>query len=142
MAAMRKISATILDFGTPLFDLIPPDAPIATQREALSIVILVWNAVIIDEAKGTSHLRDARKSLRTLPRAGRALFDKAFDQLVASKARDFRDDKRLVGNWELRVAPGGGASLWAEARELGAPSVASSVASSPPPAPIIKPRFR
>ena len=135
---MRKISATILDFGTPLFDLIPPDAPIATQREVLSIAILVWNAVIIDEAKGTSHLHDARKSLRALPSAGRALFDKAFDELVASKNRDFRDDKRLVGNWELRVAPGGGASLWAEARELGAPPASTS----PPARPMIKPRFR
>lgn len=138
MAVMRKISATILDFGTPLFDLIPPDAPIATQRQALTTVIHVWNAVIVDEANGTSHLRDARKSLRTLPRAGRALFERAFDELVVSKSRDFRDDKRLVGNWELRVAPGGGASLWAEARELGAPAAPAT----PPALPMIKPRFR
>jgi len=101
-------------------------------------VILVWNAVIIDEAQGTSHLRDTRKRLRALPRAGRGLFEKAFDELVVSKAHAFRDDKRLVGNWELRVGPRGAASLWAEARELGSPTATTS----PPAPPMIKPRTR
>ena len=39
----RKISETILDFGAPLFDILPPQPPVEKFRQYLTLVVAIWN---------------------------------------------------------------------------------------------------
>lgn len=111
---MKKISATILDFAEPVLDELPPGIPLETRREALGFAILVWNALVMVERGRPDFLAELRERLDTL--AGIDLVTAAFDGLVERKRRRYAADDRLVGNWELKLKPGGGLSLWAEAR--------------------------
>lgn len=111
---MKKISATILDFAKPVLAEIPPGIPLETRRQALGFAILVWNALVMVERGRPDFLAELRERLDTL--SGVDLVTDAFDRLVERKRQRYADDDRLVGDWELKLKPGGALSLWAEAR--------------------------
>ncbi len=111
---MKKISATILDFAKPVLDELSPGIPLETRREVLGFAILVWNALVMVERGRPDFLAEIRDRLDTL--AGADLVTNAFDRLVERKRQRYADDDRLVGDWELKLKPGGAMSLWAEAR--------------------------
>jgi hypothetical protein len=42
-------SALLLDFGAPLLEPLPATAPLSLWRDALSLVLFTWNALVLDE---------------------------------------------------------------------------------------------
>lgn len=103
-----KISATILGFGQPILDLLPPDAPPELHEKMVGLVILCWNAHVLARTWGQP------QSLEALERSFPLLADEAPDVLqvfeVLSARRQmprFIDDPRAVGEWHIRrPAPG------------------------------------
>ena len=109
-----KISAAILDYAKPVLDVLPHDAPLETQREALSFAICVWNALVIFKWGRPEFLTEIRERLSTSP--NNDLVTGVLDALIERKRLRYANDDRAVGNWELRLKHDGSTALWAEAR--------------------------
>ncbi|WP_426749043.1 hypothetical protein VZQ01_26810 [Myxococcus faecalis] len=111
-----KISATLLDYASPLFEGMPPSVPLEQRRSILQVAITVWNALVTAAWGGEDLLPDLYRRLDALPEPGRSTMRATIDMLVARKRQLFARDLRGIGAWELRQAPNGDVSLWAEAR--------------------------
>jgi hypothetical protein len=97
----RKVSATILAFVEPLF-LTPYGPPPEKFGEILKIAVLVWNAVVLDDHRGTNYLSQARSQLALIddPR-GRQLMLALVDDLADRKRGEFAQELWLVGDWKI-----------------------------------------
>ena len=64
-----KISATIIDFGMPLIEQLPADAPLEIRQGMVSFIVQVWNAHVMAMPLWgqPQHVGEMRK---TLMRAG------------------------------------------------------------------------
>ncbi len=115
----QKVSATILAFVEPLF-LTPWGPPPEKFAEILKIAVLVWNAVTLDDNRGTDYLSQARAQLQLIddPR-GRELMLALADDLAERKRREFAQHLWLVGAWQIFDAE---ARLRVEARHLPPPT--------------------
>ena len=102
-----KISATLIDFGKPLIDQLPPDAPKVLREQLIGFIVGTWNAhVLALPAWGQpKHLADMRQAL------ARGWAQHAVDpQAIASfemlnnrrRLRRFADDPRAIGEWGVR----------------------------------------
>lgn len=109
---MTKISATILDFASPLTSGLGFDAPIEAHRDALRIATTVWNAVVL-EASGSPEF--VTELLGNAAEAGPQCSGAVIHELVRRKRALYADDLRLVGDWELRKDGKGEISLRAVA---------------------------
>jgi hypothetical protein len=114
----RKVSATFLAYVEPVFltrGAPPPDK----YREILRLGVMVWNAAIIDEHRGTDYLSELRSRIRTLDDVrSRALMLALVDDLVDRKRSTFSEDQWLIGHWEIIPQPGGNVRVRVEARTL------------------------
>lgn len=101
MIPERKISATILDFGEPLLSRFDGVPPFEALRDALNIVIVVWNAHVMAMPLW-NHPEHLHELARVLNReiTPREMFP-ILDQLAKRRFEKFADDPRVVGKWEL-----------------------------------------
>jgi len=110
-----KVSATILAFVEPLF-LMPGGPPPEKFEQIMSIAVLVWNAVVLDDHEGTDYLAQTRAQLRLMddPR-GREFMVALVDDLADRKRTVFAEDDWLVGEWKILE---GTSRVRVEARKL------------------------
>ena len=117
--ASRKISATLLEFGEPLLDLL--EAPSVEEfRAALNIVIVVWNAHGLAMAIGggpSKHLEALALYRRRIAQPGApAGILVGFDALNGRRVLEYGDDPRCVGEWKLLPDGKGGYKFRCDAR--------------------------
>jgi|JI9StandDraft_1071089.scaffolds.fasta_scaffold366599_2 hypothetical protein len=132
-----KISATIIDFGMPLIEQLPADAPLEIRQGMVSFIVQVWNAHVMAMPLWgqPQHVGEMRK---TLMRAGadQGLAQEAlatFEMLSARRReRRFANDPRAVGEWSVRVIDAENWNIRCDARlPLG---MTSATPIEPPPA--------
>ncbi|OGV64655.1 MAG: hypothetical protein A3K19_29985 [Lentisphaerae bacterium RIFOXYB12_FULL_65_16] len=110
-SATRPISATFLDFATPLLRALSPQASKDDAEAALKIAFTVWNFVVLDVLHGNhEYVAMIRQST-----AGEPASAAVVEQMIARKQALFADDHRLLGKysltrkhgeWRLRVEEG------------------------------------
>ena len=112
----RKLSETILDFGEPLLSQLGCVPPIDVMRNALRIVIAVWNAHVMamplwGSPQHLAHMRDlvGRHAAPPLTR-------ELFEALSTRRLERFGDDPRAVGAWDILPDGHNGYRLRCEAR--------------------------
>ena len=117
-----KVSATLLAFVEPLF-LKPYGPPPERFAEILKIAVLVWNAVVLDDHRGTAYLSQTRSRLRLIqdPRPREFMLALA-DDFADRKRAEFSERVWLVGDWKIIDQPGG-FRLQVDARHLPPPGV-------------------
>ncbi len=109
----RKISETFLEFVAPLTSILGPTATEAELEQALKIGFTVWNAVVFDALQpGGNHVDEALRLT-----AGNDPVRQLVEYLIDHKRRHFKNDLRLIGNYQL-YRSGGELRLRAEARSL------------------------
>lgn len=97
-----KYSAMVFAFGEPLLLIMGDDAPREVRLSALKIIVTAWNAIVADEALGTSeHVAELRRSVGALPAPGGLLFRSAVEELIERKRMLFREERWLIGKWQL-----------------------------------------
>lgn len=119
LSSAPKISETLLEFVGPVLTMMP-GVPIKTVKEIVSVAVMVWNAVLLEDEEGTDHLDDARRRLQCIDdERGREFMTAMVDDLADRKRTEFADDHRLIGNWQIFAERDGGFRIRAEARALG-----------------------
>jgi hypothetical protein len=97
----RKISETILDFGEPfLSGLSGTPPPTEDMKNAMMIVITIWNALVMAEApwNAPSHLEGLKQ---TASQGGPPFLLDTLNTLTRRRKELFAGDPRAVGNWEF-----------------------------------------
>jgi len=107
----KKISATFLDFASPLIETIGPDLGSPELGAILKIAFTVWNAVVFEAVNGDSRFLDELRQ-RTASDPGSTFL---MEQLISRKRLHFAADNRLIGDYQIREE-GGYWILRAEAR--------------------------
>ena len=103
MVPSTKISQTILEFGKPLISQLPRDHTKEEFEAALNLVILVWNAVVLDSWKaGSNYEADITEIISQEPRE----YQLVIKRLVKRKKKKFGNDPRGVGNRWVRQEDG------------------------------------
>ena len=97
-----KISATFLDFVSPLIEATSPDVGSPEHEAILKLAFTVWNAVVFDTVKSDSRFVDEIRQA-TASDPGVTILVK---QLLRRKRLVFADDHRLIGNYQLREEDG------------------------------------
>lgn len=112
---MNKISATILDFASPLTSGLGSDAPIEAHRDALRIATTVWNAVVLEACGNSEFVTELLGKAGEAGRQDSGAAGAVIRELVRRKRALYAEDLRLVGEWELRTVGKGEISLRAVA---------------------------
>ena len=112
---MKKLSATILDFATPLTEGLPPQALLDVRRATLGLAITIWNALVLQACGQGEVLAELFDRFRKLPPRESALMAPIVRDLVLRRHALYAKDLRMVGEWELRDLGGGELSLKAVA---------------------------
>lgn len=96
-----KVSAVLLAFVEPLF-LKPYGPPPEKFGEIFKIAVLVWNAVVLDDHRGTVYLSKTRSQLGLIedPRA-REFMLALVDDFADRKRSGFANYVWLVGEWKI-----------------------------------------
>jgi len=104
---LTKISETILEFGEPLLSQLDETPPIEVMRQALQIVITVWNAHVLamPEWGQAGHLESLTKLVDS-PTAPPGLVG-LIDVLTKRRNERFKNDPRAVGEWTVEPTDGG-----------------------------------
>lgn len=115
-----KISRTIVKFGRPLLDQLPPEPSRELRQQTFELIVLIWNAHVVARFWGQpQHLAAAEETIRKAVAEGVLPID-ALDAFEALSARrqhpPFVDDPRAVGQWELRETAAGQWNLRCDAR--------------------------
>lgn len=114
------MSATLLAFVEPIF-LKPYGPPPEQFAEIFKIAVLVWNAVVLDDHRGTVYLSQTRSQLRLINDSRPRDFMLALvDDLADRKRAEFSEHVWLVGDWKVLDQPGG-FRLQVDARHLPPP---------------------
>jgi hypothetical protein len=93
-----KISATFIDFASPLIETAGPDIGGPELQAILKLAFTVWNAVVFDTVNGDSRfVDDIRQATASDPGATSLV-----EQLIWRKRKHFADDDRVIGNYQLR----------------------------------------
>jgi hypothetical protein len=109
----NKISETFLRFAAPILSNMPNEATPEEIRKALVLPHTIWNAIVFDHANGTREtLTQIRQALANDP-VGLEIVE----ILVELKQTLFRDDLRLIGNYQVTKLENGDINVWAEARD-------------------------
>jgi hypothetical protein len=114
-AAPKKISETFLEFVAPLTSILGSAATDAELEQVLKIGCTVWNAVVLDAAAPGSRYVEEALRLAGQNEPVRMLIE----QLVTNKRHHFKNDHRLIGEYQL-YRDRGELRLRAEARSLNA----------------------
>jgi hypothetical protein len=115
-----KISGTIVEFGLPLIEQLPPGPSRRLCEQTFELVIMIWNAHVLARFWGEpQHLASLKNTLRNAVAEGVLPID-ALDEFEMLSARrqqpPFVDDPRAVGHWELRETAAGEWNLHCDAR--------------------------
>ena len=98
-----KISQTILEFGKSIILQLPDDHSKAEFEGAISIVIAVWNALVIDARNETDKFeRELIKQIDLGPNQAKI----EVRRLIKRKKTKFANDLRAVGNHWVREQNG------------------------------------
>lgn len=104
--ASTKISATIVEFGQPLIEQLPPAPSRELCEKTFQLIVLIWNAHVFERFwDQPQHLVDLADTLRNAVAEGALPIDalEAFEMLSARRQESrFVNDPRAVGHWELR----------------------------------------
>ena len=115
-----KISSTIVEFGLPLIEQLPPAPSRELCEQTFQLIILIWNAHAMSRFWGQpQHLAAAHDTIRTVVAEGVLPIDalEVFEALSARRQQPpFADDPRAVGHWELRATAAGKWNLHCDAR--------------------------
>lgn len=114
----RKISETILEFGDPLLEMLPPDPPIEVFRNMMTIIIMVWNLgsmtfPIWRKQASTDHHAQWEAMMKQAPPETRLLFEELLRRRASAP---YREDQRGVGEWSVRPDGNGGFHFRCDAR--------------------------
>jgi hypothetical protein len=112
---VKKISATILDFATPLTDGLRADASLDLRRETLGIAITLWNTLVLQACGQGEYLAELLERFRKMPERYSLGMAPLIQAMILRRHALYADDLRLVGNWELRDLGNGEVSLRAVA---------------------------
>lgn len=107
MGDVKKISATILDFGKPLFEELTTDSSMEERRHAFHIVILIWNCLVLEEGGEPEAMADLRSSMESAPEDVRRYMSAAMTELALRKKVRFPKTRLLIGEWDLKDIGGG-----------------------------------
>ena len=98
MIPVRKISETILDFGSAVFHFLPEDASKIEFEASARVVVCVWNAVVVDEWNKTD--KNEKTLLLTLDEEPKEM-QLIVKRLIKRKKKKFSNDLRGVGHYEI-----------------------------------------
>ena len=99
MIPNTKISQTILEFGDSLISTLPEDHSKEEFEATIQIVIMVWNAVVMDAwDKGLSFEADLLALMENEPKFAK----NEIKQLLKRKKTKYADDPRSVGKFWVR----------------------------------------
>ena len=117
--AQGRISQRLIEFAQPLIDGIVEEtgaAPTEEQlRSLLSIAVAIWNAQVMEQVGRDNRYADqARQLLTSLPVPPEAR--NIVDEMLTRKAREFSDDLRYIGHFDVYKAADGELRVRAEAR--------------------------
>lgn len=110
-SSLGKLSATLFDFGEPLLSQLGDDAPLSARKQAMQLVITVWNAgaMALPEWGEPELLRQLERTLAeptiASPTCG------LLKQLLVQRRERFGYDPRTVGEWSLVPEPSAGCVL-------------------------------
>jgi hypothetical protein len=108
----KKISETFLRFAAPVLSTMPEGATPSEIENVLRVPHLVWNALVLDHARGTTDwLTRVRQMIAPSPGSAAVIED-----LIDRKRRLFADDNLLIGDFRVTRPGPGEINLWAEAR--------------------------
>lgn len=103
MVPSIKISHTILEFGKSLINQLPQEHTKQDFEAVISIVILVWNAVVMDTWNAENNFEsDLLERISSEPKE----FQLAIKRLIQRKKMKFGNDPRGVGNHWIREESG------------------------------------
>jgi hypothetical protein len=99
MIPSKKISQTILEFGTDLICQLPDGHSKNELENVAMIVVSAWNAVVIDSWEGGNNMEaQLLKSMETAPKQAQS----EIKRLIKRKKTKFGNDPRAVGNYWVR----------------------------------------
>ena len=103
MSLSSKISHTILEFGKSIILQLPDDHSKEEFEAAISIVIVAWNAVVMDAWHNTDKFeRELMERLEEGPKQAKI----EAKRLIKRKKTKFSTDLRAVGNHWVREQDG------------------------------------
>jgi hypothetical protein len=102
-SAVRPLSETVLDFGTPLLRELPDGVDLSRIHTVLAHVIETWNALVLAEQGRTRAFQSAVRDA-SAPFAGQDKLH-ALTLLATRRAEHFTHDHRLVQQWTLQLDP-------------------------------------
>ena len=103
MIPNTKISQTILEFGKAIIYQLPDDSTKEEFEAAITIVITVWNTLVIDAwHKTDKHERELLEKLEAEPKQAKL----EVKRLIKRKKTKFSTDLRAVGNHWIREQDG------------------------------------
>ena len=103
MILSAKISHTILEFGRPVIVQLPDGHTKEQFEEVISIVIVVWNAVVMDAWDKTNKFeKELLSRLEVSPKQAKI----EMKRLIKRKKTKFKADPRAVGNYWVRAQDG------------------------------------
>ena len=101
-----------MDFASPTLSDMPENASGSEIEKALSIAFAVWNAVVLDDVRGTGDwVARVRELIAPSPQGALLI-----EQLLDRKRTRFGDDHRLIGRYRV-TRQDDELNLWAEARD-------------------------
>jgi len=96
MIPTRKISETILDFGSPILRVLPENVTKEEFEAAIRFIVTAWNAVVLDGWNKTKKYEiEYCKALDKMP----IEISGALGKLIKRKKRKYSSDLRAVGNY-------------------------------------------
>ncbi len=103
MIPNTKISHTILEFGRELILALPSDYSKEEFEDTMTIVITVWNAVVMDDWGNSNRFESELMScMSSAPQAELI----AVMQLIKRKKQKFATDPRSIGDYWIREENG------------------------------------
>ena len=95
----KKISETLIQFASPMLEMIGTDAPPDTMRELFMTAVTVWNGVVWEQlGKGSHFVDEIRQQLCAadmLPMAA------IVDDLIERKRTVFSDTRVMISSHEI-----------------------------------------
>jgi len=98
MIPTRKISETIIEYGSPILQELPENASKEEYEHAFRLIVSAWNTVILDEQnKSKKFEKEFLKALGSMPKE----FSHIPKQLLKRKKRNYSADPRAVGEYSV-----------------------------------------
>jgi hypothetical protein len=110
-------SATFLEYATILREATQNEKSVEKLKSLLMLPATVWNALVVDEAKGTTHTKDLLERMNTFPFPQRESGKKMVEYWIARKKEKFAQYKWSVEP-TVRKTSSGQLIVRVEAREL------------------------